>query len=63
MVIMNAPFYRAQAALCLRLSESLPQEHIARELIQLATEYERKAREIEDQFQAAEAEPSLAPTP
>lgn len=44
---MNAAFYRAQAALCLRIARSIPQERIGQELVKLAAEYEATAEEIE----------------
>jgi hypothetical protein len=45
--VVNASFYRAQAALCLRIARSIPQERIGQELIKLAAEYELKAEEME----------------
>ena len=44
---MNDSFYRAQAALCLRLSRSIPQERIAEELLKLAAEYGAKAGQLD----------------
>lgn len=61
MVTMNAPFYRAQAALCRRLSQSMPQEHIVRELVQLAAEYEMKAEQVESEGEPQSAEAERAP--
>lgn len=50
---MNASFYRAQAALCLRLSRSIPQERIAQELLKLAAEYDAKVGQLEQVTPAA----------
>jgi hypothetical protein len=44
---MSAEFFRAQAALCFRIARATPQEHIAWEILSLATEYESKASELE----------------
>jgi hypothetical protein len=50
---MDAHFYRAQAALCHRIGQRFPQERIAKELIELALEFEMRATELE--------RPQLAP--
>jgi hypothetical protein len=45
---MDARFYRAQAELCRRIGEALPQERIAAEVIRLALEFDTIADAMEE---------------
>jgi hypothetical protein len=44
---MTLGFYRSQAALCVRIARSLPQERLANELLRLAAEFEGQAAELD----------------
>jgi hypothetical protein len=50
---MDARFYRAQAELCRRIGEALPQERIAAEVIKLALEFDSIADALETPLRPA----------
>lgn len=57
---MTTEFYRAQAALCVRIAKGCPQERIARELLAVAAEFDAQAAATDLAGGAAERETAAA---